>query len=103
MTWATEHMGRDELITLGLTLAIRFAVSDLELNALRTKTDEPGWWYDTRPMLDPREHCGQAVDMAVETLRFGEAAGAFLRHPTQRHLVRILVSNQATANQAATG
>ena len=46
-------------------------------------------WLDTRPMLDPRECSGAAIDLASEHLSYLGAAGIATRHPTMRHLVRL--------------
>lgn len=91
MTWATDHMSNTEIIGAGLRLAVRYVVADVESGGVRTHLPEPGRWYDTRPMLDPREHAGPVIDQALEALRFGEASNALLRHPQHRHLVRVLV------------
>ena len=47
-------------------------------------------WYDTRPMLDPREQPSHALDMALIALQMGEEMGVIHRHPLHPHLVRIL-------------
>lgn len=81
------------VIKTGMRLAIHSVVAELETSGTREHLpDEPGRWYDTRPMLDPREHSGQVIDMAMELISFGEAVGALHRHPQRRHLVRVLVA-----------
>jgi hypothetical protein len=46
-------------------------------------------WYDTRPMLDPREHAPQVLDMAARALALADAMRIITRHPGAPHLVRI--------------
>lgn len=78
-----------QVLTMGLLIANRAAVSDIESECVAAQGDD-GWrWYDTRPMLDPREHCGEIIDMATDTLAYAEACGLIRRHAQQRHLVRI--------------
>lgn len=46
-------------------------------------------WFDTRPMLDPREHSGPAIDLCSDALRYAHSRGLISAHPQQPHLVRI--------------
>ena len=50
-------------------------------------------WYDTRPMLDPREHSPEVLDLNTELLDLALTAGLIARHPAPglRHLVHLLV------------
>lgn len=91
-------MDHQTLVHTGLRLAVRHVVAEVESGGVRVHLNEPGRWYDTRPMLDPNEHPGQSIDMAAEALHFGEAAAALLRHPQHRHLVRIMVLPETTAD-----
>jgi hypothetical protein len=71
-------------------LAAQHVVSDIECNCVACKM--PGsdsCWYDTRPMLDEREHAPQSIDMAREALAYAEARELIERHPEQPHLVRL--------------
>lgn len=81
-----------ELTKAGLRLAVMYVVADVEEHCPRVNLPEPGRWYDTRPMLDPREHASPFIDMAVDALRFGEHAQALQRHHQHQHLVRVLVA-----------
>jgi hypothetical protein len=83
---------RNELTKAGLRLAVMYVVADVEENCPRVNMPEGGRWFDTRPMLDPREHASPVIDMAVDALRFGEQAEALVRHHQHRHLVRVLVA-----------
>lgn len=70
-------------------LANQLAVTDIECHGHLVATDDPGRWYDTRPMLDPREHAPQALELMSKALAFALASGAARRHSSLPHLVRI--------------
>lgn len=91
MTWTTEAMHNPQLLDQALRIARRAVVEDVECYAVRVQLSEPGRWYDTRPMVDPRELSPECVDLAAEALQFGQAVGALVRHPEQQHLVRVAV------------
>jgi hypothetical protein len=83
-------MTQVQLLTLGLTIANRAVVSDIETECVAIDGDD-GWrWLDTRCMLDPREHCAEVIDMATDALRYAEESGLIRRHAQQRYLVRIV-------------
>ena len=46
-------------------------------------------WHDVRPMLDPREHALQDIDMATLALQYALLRGLVRRHAEHAHLVRI--------------
>jgi len=71
------------------SLAALAVISDIESEAVRVHLPEPGRWYDTRPMLDPREHAPEIVDMATQALDYALQQGLVHRHSQQQHLVRI--------------
>ncbi len=75
-------------INSALRLANRAVVSDIETYSAPVQL-EGQRWYDTRPMLDPREHSPEALDMAVEALAYAEFSGLVQRHPQLRYLVQI--------------
>lgn len=78
-----------DLLGMALAIANRAAICDIETECVAT-TDAAGVrWYDTRPMLDPREHSGEIIDMAVEVLLFAAESGLIRRHAEHRYLVRI--------------
>jgi hypothetical protein len=77
------------LLQQGLAIANAAVISDIETEAVRVHIALPGRWYDTRPMLDPREHCGPVIDMAAQSLAYAEASGLIHRHAHERHLVCI--------------
>jgi hypothetical protein len=86
---AQLHVAAQHL-TLAMRIANRAVVEDLETYAHEVKLPgETTTWHDTRPMLDPREHAPIAIDMAVEALAYAEQAELIVRHPAERHLVRI--------------
>lgn len=47
-------------------------------------------WWDTRPMVDEREHEPEVVAMATRALALGAEMQIIHRHPLHPHLVRIL-------------
>lgn len=78
------------LMNLAFTLANRATAADIETNAVPTRTAGDDYvWYDVRPMTDPHEHCGVAVDMAAEALAYADQSGLITRHPQHPYLVRI--------------
>lgn len=51
--------------------------------------DQHPRWYDLRPLTDPREHCGEMIDMNAEIIDYALRRGLAIRHPEHAHLVRI--------------
>jgi hypothetical protein len=47
-------------------------------------------WLDISPLVDPREHCPQVIDMASEALALGFALRVLHAHPRFAHLVRVV-------------
>lgn len=82
------HTDDANVMRLATKLANQAAVADIQCNACHTELDGATWW-DVRPMLDPREHAPQAVDMAQMALDYAVLAGLAARHPEQPHLLRI--------------
>jgi hypothetical protein len=70
-------------------LANQLAVTDIECHGHLVAFDEPGRWYDTRPMLDEREHPPQVLELMSKALAFALASGAARRHSSLPHLVRV--------------
>jgi hypothetical protein len=65
-----------------------YAVEHIE--AYGDRIDVPGRWYDTRPMLDLREHPPESVDLACLALRTARALGVIEHHAEHPHLVLIV-------------
>jgi hypothetical protein len=86
-----------QLLQRGLAIGNQAVIETVECEAVRVQLPEPGRWYDTRPMLDPREHAPQVIDMAAEALSYGETAGLLRRHTAHRHLVCIVPEAQGGA------
>ncbi len=82
-----------QLLRRGLAIGNRAVVETIECEGVRVHLAEPGRWYDTRPMLDPREHASEMIDMAAEAISYGETAGLVRRHAEHRHLVCILMTD----------
>jgi hypothetical protein len=78
-----------QVAAMAHTLADRAVVSDIEAEAA-PQTDEHGRkWYDTRPMLDPRELPDDFVEMNRQALEYAHQRGLVSPHPQHAHLVRI--------------
>ena len=93
---ATFTADEARVFSSGLTIAKRAVVADIETNGVLVATDEPGRWYDTRPMLDLREHSPEMVDMLTEALAFAVDTGLARTHSALPHLVRITSAGGAT-------
>lgn len=78
-----------QMFSTAMAIANRAVVADIETACVLVALDEPGRWYDTRPMLDPREHSPQAIDMATQALAYAVYVGLAKHHSTLPHLVRI--------------
>lgn len=86
----TPAMSPEELHALAHQLAERACVTDIETEAV-AQTDEHGRrWYDTRPMLDPREMSDDLIEMNVQALAYAHQRGVISPHPLHAHLVRIV-------------
>lgn len=82
-------MNRIDLAELAHRIADRACVADIETEAV-AQTDAQGQrWYDTRPMLDPREQCDDNVEMARQALAYAHDRGLTSAHPQHGYLVRI--------------
>jgi hypothetical protein len=79
-----------QMLALGLSIANRAVVADIETECVAVDLGDGHRWYDTRPMLDPREHAPDVIDMASEALQWAESSALVQRHSEQRHLVRIV-------------
>lgn len=87
-----------QLLQQALTIANRAVISDIECNCVRLENVPTGRpWFDTRPMVDPREHAPESLDMATQALAYAEASGLIERNPQYRHLVRITAAGRAVA------
>jgi hypothetical protein len=78
----------------GKTIAAQAVAADIETGCVRVDLGDGHRWYDTRPMLDPREHAPDVVEMSHQALQWAEAEGVVQRHPEQRHLARITAPAQ---------
>lgn len=77
-----------ELVAQAFRIANAAVISDIESEGNRITTIS-GRWYDVRPMLDPREHSSEVIDMFSEAIAYALAAGLITADPTHAHLVRI--------------
>lgn len=78
-----------QLAELAHQLADRACISDIEVHA-HAQTDDLGRkWYDTRPLLDPREQPDDFIEMNLQALAYAHERGLISPHPVNTHLVRI--------------
>lgn len=85
-------------IRRGLAIANAAVLADIETGGVRVwpaAAPYPGRWFDTRPMVDEREHAPHVVDMARRALAYALEAGLVQAHPLHRHLVCIPASVSA--------
>lgn len=77
--------------SLQLRLADSAAIADIVDGAARCTDISDGIWLDIRPMLDAREHSGEALDMYTEAIDYALWRKLITRHPDpqQPHLVRV--------------
>lgn len=81
-------MNRIQLIGAAHRLADKYAIEAISFDGVPESIDGRRW-YDTRPMLDPRERSAQNIDLAREVLAYAHDRGLISPHPTQAHLVRL--------------
>ena len=85
MTVALTPLG---LAKLQQRIADAAVIADIETACVRTGPAAHRLW-DTRPMLDPREHCPESIDMAELALLYAELRGLITIDTLHPHLVRI--------------
>lgn len=82
---AANAVSMGEQVRLACAIADRACVDDIRTMAVAA----PGGYWDTRPMLDDREHSPAWIDMAQQALAYADLRGLLQRHPADHHLVRI--------------
>lgn len=70
-------------------IAAEAVITDIEGECPRVRDTSGVLWYDTRPMLDPREHSPEIVDLHTGRLAYALAARVAERHESMPHLVRV--------------
>ncbi len=78
-----------QLLQQAMAIANRAVISDIETEGVRVDLGDGQRWYDTRPMLDPRERCPDSIEMATQALDYAEKSGLVHRHADQRFLLRL--------------
>lgn len=81
-------MPPDQFAALQRALADRYALEVITADGV-PETERGHRWYDTRPMLDEREHSLPTIDQAREVLAYAHERGLISPHPQHAHLVRI--------------
>jgi hypothetical protein len=77
-----------QVAELAHQIADRAVICDIESEGIR-QTDEQGRrWYDTRPLLDPREQPDDCIEMFRQALAYAHERGLISPHPQHAHLVR---------------
>jgi len=85
-----------QLDTRTRRLCCQHLVVEIEsAEACRVRLDGVSWW-DTRPMLDPREQPPEFLDLNTEVLDLALALGVIARHqdPALAYLVRVLPESE---------
>lgn len=90
---AEHHMSGIESMSLAIRIAQRAVVADLQSEACCVYADGVAW-YDTRRMVDVREHAPEVIDMATEAITWGLDTGLLIQHPdpAQPWLLRVATS-----------
>lgn len=89
------HTDEATLMSAAMRIAREAVVADIQCNAHHITIDGAVWW-DTRPMLDPREHAPQSLDMALQALDFAVLAGLATRHQDKPYLLHIPAAGMST-------
>lgn len=71
-------------------LADASVITDIESEGFIHDDVDGQRWYDTRPMLDPREHCDEVIDQAALAIGYALDRGLVERHPDRPYLLRIV-------------
>jgi hypothetical protein len=78
------------VVLSALRIANAAVVADIESNCVAVLSACGSIrWYDTRPMLDTREHSPELVDMAYEAIEYGIKCHLLFRHPHDPWMVRV--------------
>jgi hypothetical protein len=77
-----------ELATIAQRIADEQSVCEIESTCPAYIQGEAKW-FDTRWMTDPREHCGQVIDINTEIIGYALQRGLIAQHTVQPYLVRI--------------
>lgn len=85
----TQAVNAIRLAALAHQLADRAVVTDIETEAVATTDAQGRCWYDTRPMVDAREHSDDVIEMNLQALSYAHERGLISPHPVQTYLVRI--------------
>lgn len=70
------------------TLAAAVVRSDIESFGIKERIASLTWW-DTRPMVDLREHSPHMVDMANLAIGYAISTGIAFPHPQRPYLLRL--------------
>lgn len=76
------------LIRQAFDLANAAVIADVQSACPCVKLDGLTWW-DSRPMVDPREHPPAVIELAQAALQFGLTTGLLGVHPQRPYLLHI--------------
>lgn len=83
-----------QITAMAFRLATTAVADDIRSECARVTLG--GWtWWDTRPMLDPREHAAETIDMARLAIDYAVQTGLAMRNPMQPHLLHLLRASPA--------
>ena len=80
--------GLADLANRQRAIADAAAVTEIESNAALVQLGEQRW-YDIRPMLDPKQHPAEFLDVHVDHIAYAIQRGLVTRSATAPHLVRM--------------
>ena len=83
-------------VARAMRMASRAVIADIESEAHRIVLDDGSTWLDLRPMLDPREHSPECLDMAREAIAYALDCRLVQPHPARSGLVRVCTPRDAT-------
>ena len=98
--WSANLVG--DVVRRSFTLAHEFAASLIKCEGVPTALDDDSMlrWYDTRPMLDLREHSPTYVDINAEAINFALQVGLAAQHPQRPYLLRLVHGRHITEEAA---
>lgn len=83
-------MSPTQCAELAHRLADAAVLCDIETEGVHITDLDGTRWIDVRPMLDPREHAPEVIDMATQALAYAAARGLVRPHPEHEHYVQVL-------------
>ena len=79
-----------EVLRESMALSARYVLADIESECPWVVDPDGVRWYDTRPMLDPHEHCPDVIEMARQALQHAVHRGLVRPHVELDYYVRVV-------------